>query len=136
MRYTLEDIFSQAEEDYKAINLDGESYQARILYGCKISLDEESETITIHNTALGGDYYRIITDEQKEYFKEKGWRLGVYNVCIETYHLKLQKIEDKIKDEMNTKQNPKQIKHLKTHRERIIKMYNKINTKIKTESYE
>ena len=58
------------------------------------------------------------------------------NLCIKTYLLKLDRIEERVKLEMNSKQNPTQIQHLKTNRDRILKKYNTINNKLKTLNYE
>lgn len=136
MYNSLSSVFEEALNDEKAANVDGKGYESRILHGCKITRDNETGNVLIQNVALGGDYYQPIDYESEWKFVDKGWRYGVYNLCIETYHIKLKRIEERIKEEMNTKQNPKQIQHLKTHRERILNMYNTINNKLKSLNYE
>jgi len=126
---SLDNIFQEATIDRMAIVLDGHGYDSRMYLGCKITKDKELGDVVIQNIALGGDYYKDISHEEKMVFINKGWRRGVYNLCVNTYLKKLRYIEEKIKDEMNNKQNPKKIKHLKNHRERILKKYNKINLK-------
>ncbi len=136
MYNSLSSVFEEALNDKKAAILDGVGYESRMLHGCKITRDNETGEVLIQNTALGGDYYKEISYDSEWKFVDKGWRYGVYNLCIETYHIKLKRIEERIKDEMNTKQNPKQIQHLKTHRERILKKYKTINDKLKSLNYE
>jgi len=136
MYNSLSTVFEEAYTDKLAANLDGVGYEARMLYGCKISRDNESGKIHIQNCALGGDMYRDIDSEDEWKFVDKGWRYGVYSLCIKTYLLKLDRIEERVKLEMNSKQNPKQIQHLKTNRDRILKKYNTINNKLKTLNYE
>ena len=50
MRYSLITIFRDAVADETATLLDGTGYQARLLYGCKISKDDESDKVLIQNT--------------------------------------------------------------------------------------
>ena len=136
MYNSLSSVFEEALNDDKAAILDGDGYESRMLHGCKITRENDTGNIMIQNTTMGGDYYKDISHDSEWEFVDKGWRHGVYKLCIETYHDKLNRIEQRIKDEMNTKQNPKQIQHLKTHRERILKMYKKINDKLKSLNYE
>ena len=130
MRNNLENVFQEARVDDMAVSLDGHGYDSTLYLGCKITKDKELGDIVIQNVALGGDYYKYISYDEEMVFVNKGWRLGVYNLCINTYLKKLNDIEHKIKYEMNNKQNPKKIKHLKNHRERLLKKYNKINLKL------
>lgn len=126
----LENVFQEARTDDMAVSLDGHGHDSTMYLGCKITKDKELGDIVIQNVALGGDYYKYISYEEEMVFINKGWRHGVYNLCINTYLKKLGDIEYKIKYEMNNKQNPKKIKHLKNHRERILKKHNKINLKL------
>ena len=123
MRNNLENVFQEARADDMAVSLDGHGYDSTMYLGCKITKDKELGDIVIQNVALGGDYYKYISYDEEVVFINKGWRLGVYNLCINTYLKKLSDIEHKIKYEMNNKQNPKKIKHLKNHRERLLKKY-------------
>jgi len=136
MRYSLRTIFQDAVADDTAVCVDGDGYQSRLLHGTKISKDNESDIVVIQNTSLGGDYYKDIDGEDEYVFLSEGWRIGVYKLCLKTYKKKLDKIEERIRDEMNSKQNPKQIQYLKSNRERIMGKYNYINNKLKSESYE
>jgi hypothetical protein len=134
MKYTMQDIMNQAMEDEFSANLNGKTYTARLLYGCKISQDKETKGIEILNTSLGGEWYSKIGNEQLNIFLEKGWRIGVYELSLSNYRLKLDKIEVSVKKEMNGRRNPKQIQSLKSARENILRKYSKIKYKLNQES--
>ena len=120
---------NQAMTDEYSANLSGNKYDARLLYGCKIHRDHETKKVEILNTSLGGEWYSNITEPQLNIFLEKGWRIGVYELSLSNYRLKLDKIELSIKKEMNGKRNPKQIQSLKQARENVLKRYSKIKMK-------
>ena len=133
MRYTLEQLFNQAVLDNLSVNLDSTIAEARLVYGCKIVREYEDGTIFIQNTAKGGDFYRVLTEEELEPFIEHGWRHGVYVVALKNYRRKLDSVEKSIRQEMNGRQNPKIITSLKSHRERILNKYNTITKKLNNE---
>ena len=70
----------QALEDSYAVNVSGDGYSAVILYGCKISVDHETNDVTIQTTSMGGEWYKDISQESHQIFLEKGWRIGVYEL--------------------------------------------------------
>lgn len=127
---TLDEIFEQARQDSYASPLDGDGYEARVLYGCKILRDNETGKVTLLNTQLGGDYYEALNREDIEVFQQKGWRCGVYVLSLNNYRSKLNKVEKAIQREMNGRRNPKQIQSLKSHRERLMKRYTFIKQKL------
>ena len=130
MCYTLKEIFNQAKSDEFSAVLDGEEFEARLLSGIRIEQNKTSLDSIIHNTTLGGDFYKEITTEEYEIFYQKGWRSGVFVLCLSNYRRKLEMIEDKIKTEVNTRKNAKHIMNLKAARERIMNSYSKINKKL------
>jgi len=79
---------------------------------------------------LGGAYYKEITTEQYEIFKTKGWRYGVYVVSLSNYRRKLDRVEFKIKDELNNRKNARSIQNAKSARIRIMENYRKISNKL------
>ena len=107
MRYSLVDIFEQAEQDDYAIKVDGTGYKSRLVYGIKISKDDETDEVIIENTLASGNYYKLITPEEQEVFLDKGWRYGVYVLSLSNYRTKLDKIEQLIKEEVNGKNSTK-----------------------------
>ena len=54
MKYNLDDIYNQSLEDTYAIQLDGDGYESRMVYGTKIIKDKLDGSIQILNTARGG----------------------------------------------------------------------------------
>ena len=129
-RYTLQDIMSQAKRDSYAVNLDGNGYESRALYGCKISLDIQTGSVELRNMTQGGDWYLPLTEKEINIFLDNGWRIGIYTLSLSNYRKKLTRIEHHIKREMNGKKNPKQIQNLKALRERILQNYSNINKKL------
>ena len=128
--YRMKDIFDQAVADEYAVSLDGRDYQARMVYGCKIVKEDETDKITLFNTAMGGHFYKDLTQTQLLYFMERGWRYGCYKLALDNYKIKLERVEASIKQEMNGKKNPKQIQSLKNSRERLMNKYKLITDKL------
>lgn len=130
MQRTLKKIFEEAKQDEFSAVLDGKNFEARLLYGIRIEKDSETQSIIIHNTTIGGDFYKEITPEQYETFYKKGWRLGVFVLCLSNYRRKLSMVETSIKKEVNSRKNAKHIQTLKKSRERLMKSFTKITKKI------
>lgn len=135
LKYKLEDIFNQSVKDDYAISVDGMGYEARMVYGIKIIKDLTTENIEILNTTQGGDYYKSLNEYEVDIFLEKGWRQGVYMLSLSNYRLKLDLIEIKIHKEINGRSSVKQIKTLKSQRERILSKYTEINNKLNIINY-
>lgn len=130
MRYGLDEIFEQAQQDPYAISLDGNGYKARMVYGVKIVRDDETGEIAIENTLATGDYYTLIKPEEMEIFLDKGWRYGVYVLSLSNYRTKLDRIEDLIREEVNGKNSQKTVDNYRQQRERILNKYSEIKRKL------
>ena len=130
MRYTLEDILQQAKDDSYTASLDGDGMEANILYGIRIEKIKHNGEINIHNTTKGGDFYSIIPKDELDIFYEKGWRNGVLILALSNYRNKLEIIEGKIRDEVNSRKNAKHIQNLKANRERIMQRFAKVSQKL------
>ena len=128
--YTLIDVWNQAKDDCFTANLDGEGYEARILYGCKISKDNDTNMVQLQNTSRGGEWYLQLDPDEIEIFLKMGWRIGIYMLSLSNYRLKLDRIEMLIKMEVNGRKNPKQIQSLKSSRQRILEKYSKIKNQL------
>ena len=128
--YKLIDVWNQAKEDCFTANLDGEGYEARILYGCKISKDNDTNMVQLQNTSRGGEWYLQLDPDEIEIFLKMGWRIGIYMLSLSNYRLKLDRIEMLIKMEVNGRKNPKQIQSLKSSRQRILERYSKIKNEL------
>ena len=128
---TMNEVFEESLDDGFAGNLDGEGYQARIVYGAKISRDNETGEIEIYNVTRGGEMYLPLSDYEKEYFLEKGWRYGVYMMFLHNNRLKLDVIERSIRMEVNTVNNAAALKGLRSKRNKILEKYNNVNNLLK-----
>jgi len=138
MKYSLEDVFQQSLKDDYAISLNGDGYKSKLVYGIKIVRDDVSKEIQLLNTMAGGDYYKPLTIEQENLFKEKGWRNGVYVLALSNYRTKLLLIEQRIQKHMNGNKSSKQISLLKSQRTRVMNQYSEINqkfNKLKSNNY-
>tara|TARA_R110002050_G_scaffold283256_1_gene431569 strand:+ start:816 stop:1214 length:399 start_codon:yes stop_codon:yes gene_type:complete len=129
---TMDEVFEESLDDGFAGNLDGEGYQARIVYGAKISRDNETGEIEIYNVTRGGEMYLPLSDYEKEYFLEKGWRYGVYMMFLHNNRLKLDVIERSIRMEVNTVNNAAALKGLRSKRNKILEKYNNVNNLLKS----
>ena len=130
--YSLDEVFSQSLEDNNSACLDAKGYQARISCGIKIVKDDYTKEVIILNTTLGGDFYKEITKEQYKLFTSEGWLKGLHTLALNNFKTKLDKIESKIKVEVNSNNNLKHIQRLKEARERILIRYNKVSNKLKS----
>jgi len=128
--YSLEDIWNQATSDDYAVNLDGDGYESRLVYGVKIIRDNETESIQILNTMRGGSYYTPINSQEAQVFHKKGWRNGVYVVALSNYRIKLDSLQDRIRTEANGRNSNKTIQSYKSYRQRILGRYNEIKEKL------
>ena len=128
MRYSLIEIFKQAQEDTYARSLIGKGYKARVLYGVKIVKNDDTDEVIIENTT-SGSYYKVITPDEQKNFLENGWRYGVYVLSLSNYRLKLDSIERLIKNEINHKNSKRVIENYKTRREQILNKYYGIKRK-------
>ena len=128
--YSLNEVFQQAVEDRACGNIDSIGYRARILFSVKIVEDDDSDEVVILNTTMRGSYYKEVTIAEYEVFKSKGWRYGVYVVSLSNYRRKLDRVELKIRDELNGRKNAKSIQLAKNSRKRIVENYRKVSNKL------
>jgi len=86
-------------------------------------LNKFPNSIEILNTSRGGDHYKELTEEEYKFFFENGWEKGVLLTSMGNYLRKLNMIEDRIQEEINTRKNDKHIQGLKVSREKILQKY-------------
>ena len=125
--YKLTDIFNQANTDEVSINIDGVGYEARLRQGIKIT--KEENTFHIFNTTIGV-FYQEISEEQYQTFYEYGWVIGVHKLALINYKRKLRVVENKMRNEVNTRKNDKHIKTLKKARLTLIESYRRASNKL------
>ena len=99
---TLEEIFKEAVEHTATAVVDGDGYEARLLYGIRISRDNKTNEIVIEDSSSSGDYYNELSDESYQLFLDNSWKYGVYVLSLSNLRRKLDLIEIKIRDEINS----------------------------------
>ncbi len=117
MSYNLQDVFNQANSDYNTAKINSKCCNSIVSKGVKIQKELETNQITIYNTHLGGDFYKEIDTNQYHIFERKGWVYGKYFISLCNYRTKLDVIEKRIKNEINTRKNGRYIIGLKEMRE-------------------
>ena len=118
---TLIEIFNEAKTDPRSIITTLKSNESVINKGCKIQ--RFTDRIEILNMGKGGDYFKVCTEDEYEFFYLHGWRVGVIQLALSTCLHKLKIIEERIKTEVNTRKNDKHIQNLKNRRENILVKY-------------
>lgn len=130
MRYTAQEVVEQALTDSQSIRVDGDGYEARISSGCKVLRDKLSGQIVFKCTSRGGEWYSKLRENEIKVLLENGWRIGVDKLSLSNIRIKLDRVEELIKREMNDRRNPKHIQHLKKMRDNLIIKYNFFKSKL------
>lgn len=130
MYYNLEWVYDQARSDEYSVNLNGDGFNAVILYGCKIVKDNITNEVRIYNLTMGGDHYQQIDTEYLENFVERGWRYGVYVLYLSNCRRKLVGLESAIKNALTENIKAKTLKHYKSQRTKLLSNYSKIKLKL------
>ena len=98
----LEEIFQEAKTDGVSKNISSKLYEAHMNKGVKIIKDSHSTRIE----TSGINYYQELSVEQYELFN-KGWLFGVYTLALRKYQLHLERLNLKVRDEMNSSKSMK-----------------------------
>jgi len=130
MMYTVQEVMEQALTDSQSIRVDGDGYEARISSGFKATRDKLSGQVVFKCTSRGGEWYSKLRENEIEVLLDKGWRIGVDVLSLSNIRIKLNKVEELIKREMNERRNPKHIQHLKKMRDNLIIKYNYFKSKL------
>ena len=118
---TLIEIYNQARQDPRAIITTFHNGESIINKGCKIQ--KFSDRIEILNMGKGGDYFKVCTEDEYNFFLVHGWKLGVVHLALNNCMYKLKIIEHRIKQEVKPRKNDKHIQNLKNRREKILIKY-------------
>lgn len=116
--YSIEDIYQQALHDnsgYHSLN------GSVINYGVKIQKFPSKTEIL--NCSRNGDYFQECNDEEYQLFFIHGWIKGGLRLSMMNYKRKLDMIEYKIRNEVNSRKNDKHIQKLKSSRENLLIKY-------------
>lgn len=116
---SIEDVYSQALLDKRAIH----SQNSIINYGVKIQKFDSN--IQILNCSRNGNYFQDCNKDEYDLFFIHGWIKGGLRLSMMNYKRKLDMIEDRIRNEVNTRKNDKHIKKLKSSRENLLINYSK-----------
>jgi|TARA_R110000787_G_scaffold4016_2_gene15652 hypothetical protein len=125
--YNLTDLYNQALENspIHIVKRNGE-----ILIDNGFKLQKFSSKTEILNCSKNGDYFQEITIEEYKLFYKNGWKVGCLLMGINNNKRKLQIIEQKMKEEVNSRKNDKFIKNLKTKREFVMNKYSFFTQKL------
>lgn len=88
-------------------------------FGVKIERFHDGR-FEIKNTMLSPDHYRNVTPIQRQVFEEKGWEVGCFTVCIDTYTLAVNRLNARIKQAANANR-PDDLADFTARRERLLK---------------
>ena len=122
----LEEIFQEAKTDGVSKNISSKLYEAYMNKGVKIIKDTHSTRIE----TSGINYYQELSVEQYELFN-KGWLFGVYSLSLKKYQLHLERLDLKVRDEMNSsKSSMKLLEGHKTHRNTLNKKQQEVAKKL------
>lgn len=130
MRFSLMDVYQQAVDDSFAVNLKGRGYNSFSLYGVKIVMDYETKEVALYNMNSGGLYYDKLSEDETNNFLENGWRYGVYVISLSNYRTKLDRLELKIRDEVNNRNRVKEVQAMRDLRDIILRKYSEITNKL------
>ena len=127
--YSLIDIYHQAIKDKRSSYRKDGTRESMISYG--MMLNKYKDAITILNTTKSVGYYADATQDELDILFRNGWKKGVLMIAIKNYTRKLDVIEFKIKNEMNTRKNDKFIRGLKNSRDKLLLKYTKRKSELK-----
>jgi hypothetical protein len=118
-------IFEEAYNDILSVRLTTPVSTSLIYRGVKVENVEGN--IRILNMHRGGDFYKEITPEQYSVFFDRGFRKGVYDVCLDNYKRALDMLSLKIRNEVSKRNNVKHYEALKEYRNTIMNKINEVN---------
>ena len=126
--YSIEDIYNQSLKDDSAIKTLKPFGFSVINNGVKIQ--NFTSKIEILNCSRSGDYFQECNKQEYEMFYIYGWNEGGLRLSMMNYKRKLDLIEHRIRNEVNTRKNDKHIQKLKTSRENLLIKYSKRNKQL------
>jgi len=126
--YTIEDIWNEAYIDSRSSIIPLPKGVAVI--GAGVKMQKFGEHIEIFNMNKGGDYFKPLDNDELGLFLIYGWKVGCIKISLSNCKHKLDMIEKKIQNEVNTRKNDKHIQNLKTRRENILLKYTDLRNKL------
>ena len=95
--YSLEEIWAQAIGDASAVRQ--RVPKGELIIGSGVRIQRFGDRIEMLNMNKGGDYYKVLDEDEYNIFYHDGWKRGSVNLSISNCLFKLGLIEDKIKTE-------------------------------------
>ena len=126
--FSIDEIFTQAQEDSHSIKINMLNGESVVNNGVKIQ--KFPSKIELLNCGRSGDYFQEFNQEEYNLFYRYGWREGGLRLSMMNCKRKLDLIEEKIRNEVNTRKNDKHIQRLKTSREKLLIKYSNKNVKL------
>ena len=128
--YNPSDIWFQALDDEQSHKQFTKKVTVILGKSVRLQKFENSYHIEFYNLNKGGDYYKLLDEQELQLFLDHGWKAGQIHLIILNCIFKLNLIEQKIKTEVNTRKNDKHIQNLKTRREGMLVKYTKNQRKL------
>ena len=125
---SLKEVFDQATLDNRAASIKTPGYWSITRRNAKIVKDMASGDVILINSSKMMD--EEVTDDEVKIFLKFGWKSGVYSLTLFNYRSKLNYIEAKIKDSINSNKSQKSIKDLKSKRDTLMAEYTQLNSKL------
>lgn len=118
-------VWHEAVSDYNSLSLHGEGYKAYMYRGIKI-VRIENDIRIYYGNLKAIDYIEIGLNEY-EIFRTLGYRVGTHKIVQDNYRAQISIINEKIKEEVNTRNNKKHYNALKMRRDNLINKYSEIS---------
>jgi len=129
LNYYLDEIYQQAMEDHGTRALNGTGYNSLAFMGIRI-VKQKEEKYTIEDMQKGGNYYQEISPQEYELFKTDGWRKAIFKIALEKYQKKVDKINESIQSEVNSKRNQRSLDLYRSEKTRLLNKYYTITQKL------
>lgn len=118
-------VWEEAVSEYKSLSLHGKDYQAYMYKGIKII--KTNKDIRIYHGNLKAIGYIEISLEEYEVFRSIGYRKATHSIIQSNYKRQIDNLNQRIKEEVNTRNNKKHYESLKVRRTNLINKYSEIS---------
>ena len=118
-------VWEEAVSEYKSLSLHGKDYQAYMYKGIKII--KTNQDVRIYHGNLKASGYIEISPEEYEVFRTVSYRTATHNIIQDGYKRKIFNLNERIKEEVNTRNNKKHYEALRVKRTNLINKYSEIS---------
>ena len=127
--FYMDEIYKQAEQDHGTRTFKGGGYTSLLFMGIRI-VKQTDEKYIIEDMQRGGNYYQEIAPEEYELFRKEGWRKAVFQIALKKYQDKVDKINESIQKEANSKKNQRSLQLYQEEKTRVLNKYYTITQKL------